>query len=88
MQLTDLGIAALQEKLQSKEISSVELIRAYLDRRPVAIVVGAEYPWQGFAHPGDAITAPTQRIIQILIAELLGRSNPSPQCNVGRPDSP
>ena len=32
MQLTDLGIVALQEKLQSKEISSVELTRAYLDR--------------------------------------------------------
>ncbi|PLX72323.1 MAG: Asp-tRNA(Asn)/Glu-tRNA(Gln) amidotransferase GatCAB subunit A [Desulfuromonas sp.] len=32
MQLTDLGISALQEKLRSKEISSVELTRAYLER--------------------------------------------------------
>ena len=32
MQLTELGITALQEKLQNKEISSVELTRAYLDR--------------------------------------------------------
>ena len=32
MQLTELGITALREKLKSKEISSVELTRAYLDR--------------------------------------------------------
>ncbi len=32
MQLTDLGIAELQEKLRSKEISSVELTRSYLER--------------------------------------------------------
>ena len=32
MQLTELGIAALQEKLQGREISSVELTRAYLER--------------------------------------------------------
>ena len=32
MQLTDLGISALQEKLRSKEISSVELTRTYLER--------------------------------------------------------
>jgi len=32
MQLTDLGIADLQQKLRSREISSVELTRAYLER--------------------------------------------------------
>ena len=32
MQLTELGITALQEKLKSKEISSVELTQSYLDR--------------------------------------------------------
>ena len=32
MNLTDLGITELQAKLRSKEISSVELTRAYLER--------------------------------------------------------
>ncbi|PLY02166.1 MAG: Asp-tRNA(Asn)/Glu-tRNA(Gln) amidotransferase GatCAB subunit A [Desulfuromonas sp.] len=62
MQLTELGIAALQEKLRSKEISSVELTRAYLERIDVT---DKEINAYITVTEADALTAATEADRQI-----------------------